>query len=90
MAHASSPSASGETDAERLPEEMRTVTELSFDAISIDEAKFLGKGAFSSVYEGELTVPGAEPFPVAIKKMRIPAAVSKDHKYLQTELRLLS
>ena len=90
MASAASPGASGETDAERLPEEMRTVTELAFDAISIDESKFLGKGAFSSVYEGSLTLPGAGPHPVAIKKMVIPAEVSKDHKYLQTELRVLS
>jgi hypothetical protein len=76
---------------ERLPEEMSLVTQLSFDDIGIDDSRLLGKGAFSSVYAGtmKLSKDSEETVVVAIKKMKIPAIMSKVHKYLSTELRVL-
>lgn len=74
--------------AERLPKEMGAgadVKLLKFEDIKIDPDRMLGKGAFSQVFEGELH--GSK---VAVKRMRIPAALSKDTQYLQTELRILS
>jgi hypothetical protein len=82
-------SLSDTVEAERLPVEMSEVTELALSDVKIDEAKLLGRGAFSSVYEGTLTT-AAGALPVAIKKMKIPAQLSRDSKYLWTELRVLS